>query len=123
MTPIEKIEALAAEGLSISAVMVTDNQDGTLRVEISINSYLPLGEGVSQAGGYHVSIDRDNIPAGITCMGRERWPDEMMTINGNAEQAEALIREIADVGDAPDWAAFDGCRWLTKPTKWHTIGG
>lgn len=120
---IDRCEALAAEGYSVSAVTIMRGRPGMLRVAISLATYLPLGEG-GDLPHHVVRLNRDILPPGVTIGGLERAEDVVMDIPGGEEQAEALIRDVARVGLAQDWAQFGGPtpdypHWLTKPNKWR----
>lgn len=119
MNPIiAKCQELYAEGYSVSAVYLTLNS-GVIRAAISVPSFFPLGEGGGTlADGREIKVDLDNLPQGISVSARERHSDVILELPGNAEQADALIQEVAAAGQAADVACFDGCRWLTKPNAW-----
>jgi hypothetical protein len=44
--------------------------------------------------------------------------DIVFSVPGNAEQAEAMIADVALAGNADDWAKHDN-RYLTKPNAWR----
>lgn len=120
---VKKCEALREEGYSVSAVTIRRTGENRLQVNISMNTFVPEAEGSDEIGNYSVVIDRKNLPNGMTIGGFSRVPDEIMHLAGNEEQAEALIKEVATVGEACDFAKFNGDtpdypHWLTKPDKW-----
>lgn len=120
---IEQIEALVGDGLKISSVYLEPQAGGKYIAVVGISNWLPLGEG-GELPHHAVTVDRENLPAGISILGGEKHQDERITIGAmNDEQAEALIRDIARAGAAPDCAGFErpgmhGRAYLTKPTKW-----
>ena len=123
-TIADACESLSAEGYSISAVTISRAGRGRLMVAISRNNYFPLGEGDSGESGVHV--DTRDMPDGVTVRGYERCEDYQLHLDGAEEQAEALIGDVATVGQAQDWKRFDGDtpdypHWLTKPNKWHRL--
>jgi hypothetical protein len=122
---IAHLKSLHAAGYQVSAIYLEPTPDG-YEMRTSCANYVPLGEAgdAPTVGGYSVKVDLDNLPKGITAMGRERVPDDIWPLPGlNDEQAEALIRTIQVEGAAIDWARFprDGGRhaYLTKPNRWR----
>lgn len=127
MNPVlARIESLVAEGLPVSAVRVELRGRGRWRAFISIPAYLQLGEGDGSCGpGYSVEIAPP--PPGVTLQGWERYPDQTVEFDGSEEVAEAVVREVATVGAADDWARFDGGgesypHFVTKPNRWYRAG-
>lgn len=112
---IQKCEELSAEGLSISSVRATP-KNGTILVSISINTFVPLGEG-SDLPRHRVTIDHENCPKSVKIYGKDRYPNEEFELPGNEEQAEAYIRDLAKYGKSNDVARF-GDDWVTKPNRW-----
>lgn len=122
---IQRCEQLCRDGYSVSAITIMRAGPGRLQVNISRNNYFPLGEG-GDLPRHKVTVDLANLPQGITARGFDRCPDDVMSLPGNDEQAEALIKELAEHGKAHDWARFDGetpdyPHWLTKPNKWFEL--
>lgn len=113
---ITKCRQLHVEGYRINAVTLTVTGN-TIDAAICLSNMVPLGEG-GDAPHHKITIDRDNVPAGVTVGGCERVEDVHVSVPGNAEQADAMIREIASVGGAIDWRRTDN-RWLTKPNNWR----
>ena len=120
---IAKLEVMVRGGLKISSVYLEPVACGKYVAVVGIANWLPLGEG-DDLPHHAVTIDRDNLPKGITIQGGERHPDERFDLGVlNEEQAEALILEIARAGGGPDAVGFErpgmhGRAFLTKPTKW-----
>jgi len=119
---IGRCEALYDEGLSVSSICIEMRDGGGLTAVLSINTFFPLGEG-GDLPRHKVTIDRDNCPAGVTIQGWDRHPSVRLDLAGNAEQAEAIIREVARRGQAQDWTAVNHDlpsypHFLTKPRKW-----
>lgn len=122
-TITDRCAALAAEGYSVTAVMIARAGNNRLRVNIVLSNFVPLGEG-GDLPRHAIEIDMDKVPDGVTVSGSERVQDEVIEIVGGDEQADAIIREVARVGKAKDWARFDGDgkdypHWLTKPNAWR----
>ena len=119
----DKCIELYDEGYNISAVTIMRGNPGKLRVSISRNNFVPLGDGGDSLPNHRVTIDRDKLPDGVTLRGYDRCEDYIMELSGNDEQAAASIIDVAKYGKAIDWAKFDGDtadypHWLTKPNKW-----
>lgn len=123
MKIIQKIEAMVLEGLKISSVYLEPEAPGKYVAVIGIANWLPLGEG-GEMPHHVITIDRADLPAGISIQGGEKHQDERIELGVmNEEQAEALILDIARAGGAPDIAGFErqgmhGRAYLTKPTRW-----
>jgi hypothetical protein len=122
---VDRCIALHAEGYHVSSVMISMDGPGRLRVSIGRANMVPIGEGGQSAPHHTVSVDRAALPPGVTCTGWERVEDDVVTLPGNAEQAEALIRDVAQAGRAVDWAQFRGDtpdypHYLTKPAAWRS---
>ena len=122
-TITDRCVALAADGYSVTAVMIERAGSNRLRIKIILGDFVPLGEG-GDLPRHAIDIDMAHVPDGVTVKGTDRVEDEIIEIVGGDEQAEAIIREVARVGDAHDWARFDGAgkdypHWLTKPNKWR----
>ena len=116
----QKCQECYEDGLSVSAVRITVGQRGMLNVSLSINTYVPLGEG-GDMPHHTLRIDRANVPDGVQCGGWDRHEDVTLQLSGNEEQAEALIQVVAEDGNANDTARFDNdglVSYLTKPNKW-----
>lgn len=116
---IDKITELAKSGLHPSNIRADrDGENWTLR--ISLDDWIPLGEGESRK--YAISLDRENLPEGISVRAIERWPDETMDLPFPREVVEAWINQTAEYGKAPDVAHVnaggDGEYFLTKPVIW-----
>lgn len=112
---IEHCERAAAGGLHPSAVCIEMDAPRGLLVRVEYWDRVPLGEASD--------IGAADIPPGITMGGAEKMPADVLRLLGNAEQAEAIIRELAIVGEAHDWARVDGDtpdypHYWTKPNKW-----
>ena len=113
--------SLYQEGLTVSAVFLERMAPGNWEARISINVYMPGDEiGGQNLSGYKIILDKKNLPKGVTCMDWSRHPDHVFMVKASDEGAEALIKELAHVGQAIDYAWFGAPsnRWLTKPNKW-----
>jgi hypothetical protein len=122
---IAACESLYQEGLTVSAVFLERMAPGNWEARISINVYMPEDEIGDQylPGGYKIKLDKKNLPKGVSCMDISRYPDKVFMVKASDEGAEALIKELAEVGQAIDFACFEQKelgtkRWLTKPNKW-----
>lgn len=122
-TLIEQIEAMVRDGLRISSVYLEPEAGGKYVAILGIANWLPIGEG-GELPNHVVTVDRENLPDGISILGGEKHQDARIPLGPmNEEQAEALIRDVARCGGAPDCAGFErpgkhGRAYLTKPTKW-----
>lgn len=124
MTPIHKqIDRLVDSGLHPAAVSICRNGDAWTS-QISLSDWAPSDEVGDNLPHHGITIDRDNLPAGVSMQSSARWPDDVIELPSMSdEQAEALIAAVATYGLAPDWAAFAEMgkrphRWLTKPINW-----
>lgn len=129
MNPIiARIEQLWAEGLPTSAVRI-ERRGARWIASLSIAAYIPHGEGDGSCGPrYKITIAPP--PPGVGMRGWERYPDQIVEIEGSEEQMHAMIVSVAREGHAQDWARFD-CElegyphFLTKPNRWlpKNLGG
>ena len=122
-TITDRCAALAAEGYNVTAVMIARAGNNRLRVNIVLSNFVPLGEG-GDMPRHAIEIDMDRVPSGVKVSGADRIQDEVIEVVGGDEQADAIIKKIARVGQAKDWARFDGDgkdypHWLTKPNAWR----
>ena len=118
---LKKLEELVKEGLPISTVRAEYKENQRWRVVFSIPLMLPLGEGDGTAGRYMVTLPEKT--EGTNLSGWERHPDENLFLEGiNEEAMEAMIAEVASIGEAIDYARFEGkdgyLHLVTKPNKW-----
>lgn len=123
MNPLAaKCMELYQEGYNVSSICISI--DGSaLKAIISLANYVPLGEG-GELARHTVSIDMDKVPKGVSVSGFDRVEDVVLSLPGNAEQAEAMIIETAKEGQSKDWARVDGDtpdypHWWTKPNAWR----
>ena len=111
-------ESLYSEGLTVSSVSLERVTPGNWEARISINIFMPGDEvGDQNLSGHKITLDKKNLPKGITCMDWSRHPDHVFMVRASDEGAEALIKELAHEGLAIDYACFEGKCWRTKPNK------
>lgn len=120
---IEKCQQLFDEGLPVSAVWLRQ-ESGEWYALFSVHKYVPHGEG-GELPRHKVTLDRKDMPEGVTAKGWQRWPDQRLSLGVLPDdRPEQLIAELATAGESQDWAAFgDGLerRYLTKPNKWFKM--
>jgi hypothetical protein len=109
--------AEAAEGYHPSGVWAEPAGPGRWRITITRCDYVPLGEG-GDLPRHAVTVARNDMPQGVACTGADRAEDKAIDgLRASAEAVETWIREVAEVGQAPDWAKI-GPAYFTRPRRW-----
>lgn len=117
---VARIEALAKEGCSVDSVRCERAGKGRWTVSIGINDMVPLGEGDDDT----ITVDRSNLPDGISVFGLERPKDQIVDVRGSEEQMDAIMRDVAKVGESHDMVRIEGDEpsyphFATKPLRWN----
>lgn len=116
---LEKIKEIADEGWQVQSVWIVpptsqiSRSNESWEAHIKIADFVPGGEGDSDL----VTIDRENLPDGVTANHREKMADQIVTLPAmSEEQAEAMACSIHDKGDASaTHKTASGC-WSIGPT-------
>lgn len=124
MNPIlAQIQRLVAEGLHPCDASIIRDAQGW-RSEVNTDDWFDSDEVGDSLPQHTIKLDRANLPPGVSASDICRLPADVIELPSMSdEQAEAMIREVATVGYAPDWAAFAAPgerpnRWLCKPIIW-----
>lgn len=109
---IKIITNLVNEGLHPTAVSaIPDN--GIWSIEVVFSDFVALGEGCGP-----VNVDRQDMPAGVSVSGFERYQDHVEAIGAESREIiEQWMIEAARLGKAPDFA-WIGNRCVIKPIEW-----
>jgi len=106
----------------ISVITIRPDGDGYEAV-VSIAAMVPAINGMEYEdnGPYHVTVDLDALPPGVTVRQWVRCPDYHVTLTG-AVPVEPQIRELQASGllgplDASRYDAADSVSWLVKPLR------
>jgi hypothetical protein len=117
--------AIADEGwhpMSVSAERWATSP-GVWRVTIELDDWLPWGEGSGELEQHAIKFDASNMPKGVLAAGMERAPSRRYTLGATEAQVETWVREVKEIGKAPDWARFNRKEegrlcFLAKPIEW-----
>jgi hypothetical protein len=119
------VEAVITDGLHPTAVSVQQVTTSTHEVRVTVQDWIIGPEGGDECGPHNnVSIDRKNIPQGVSLTEMSRYPDQTILLTGTSiEMIDQWMMDVAKSGDAKDVARFDygngDLRWLTLPKKWR----
>jgi hypothetical protein len=122
------VTAVVAEGYPVDSV-TAKSVDGLLwEIILGVPLWISGSEQADiVAGGktHAVTVDLDNLPDGVRCGIKTRHPDIESSVIASRGEVAAMMNEVADAGDALDFAASyvgGGITYLTKPTEWLPEG-
>ena len=123
---IDLLRERCESGLRVSAITIERSGAGW-QARVSYANFAGSPELDDNVPGHVVTVDTEDLPPGVSARTLNRWPDELIALDGigSDEQAEAAIAAVSKAGAAPDYAGFGdppARRWLTKPTAWGVTG-
>lgn len=122
---LSRIEQVRADGLHPMAVRVSADGPGHWSLVLTLDDGAPPDETgpVSLKTHTITAPKQSELPPGVKGWFWVRFPDDVSEIRGSFEAVETWVAEVARVGNAIDWARFDGegngyPAYLTKPAAW-----